>query len=307
MTLLILHSLPPDSVPAGRERLEFDLTAGVESIAAVTPGAIIAGVRGDVKEVVEAIGRYRPDVVFNACEEPFGRSELGWHSAALLEWLDIPFTGCGSATLAVCQRKDFTNAILAAADVAIPDAMGFPCIVKPALEHGSIGVHRHSICTNPDELTRVRGLIDGPVVIQRFLPGREFAVALWGGIHPEQSAVGEICFVNGLRLITYAAKWLPASDDWINSPVRYDTDLAPALRTAVIDVAIRAWDALGVRGYARVDVRLDEHGVPHVLDVNPNPDLTPGGGIQRAVVEAGWTWEQFVRKQIEWASAFARS
>ena len=65
--------------------------------------------------------------------------------------------------------------------------------------------------------------------------------------------------------------------------------------------ALGAWRAVEARGYLRVDLRLDAGGQPRVLDVNPNPELAPGVGIHRAVTEAGWTWERFVRQQVLWA------
>ena len=63
----------------------------------------------------------------------------------------------------------------------------------------------------------------------------------------------------------------------------------------------KRWQAVDGRGYMRVDIRLDGEQTPHVLDVNPNPEIGPGVGICRAAQEAGWTWEQFVRQQVEWA------
>ena len=78
-------------------------------------------------------------------------------------------------------------------------------------------------------------------------------------------------------------------------------ELKPALREAVVAAARGAWAAVEARGYMRVDLRLNDAGAPFVLDVNPNPELGPGVGICRAVQEVGWSWERFVRQQIEWA------
>ena len=69
----------------------------------------------------------------------------------------------------------------------------------------------------------------------------------------------------------------------------------------MFSAAVGAWNAVGARGYLTVDVRLDAAGNPFVLDVNPNSDLGPGVGVARAAEEAGWTWERFVRQQVEWA------
>lgn len=307
MRVLILHTVPPDDVPEGRDRAEFDVSAGVRSIAEIVPDAVLEAVRGEPRELLDVLARHQPDVVFNACEAPLGRPDLEAPCAALFEWLNVPFTGSGSEALALCRRKDHANAVLAAAGVRIPAADRFPCIVKPAGEDGSAGIHSQSVCADAEALARARPLVEGPAVVQEFLTGREFAVALWGARAPDCVSIGEIQYRNGLQLITYAAKWAEDSDDFGNSPMVYGAAIEPALREQLVSGARAAWHALGLRGYARVDLRLDARGLPCVLDVNPNPDLSPGAGIHRAVVEAGWTWERFVRMQIEWALSSATS
>jgi D-alanine-D-alanine ligase len=299
--VLVLHTLPPDATAKGRSRDEFDLSEAASAVAAVLPEARMAGVHGDAREILALLEKEKPDVVFNACEAPLGRPDLEAHLAALLEWSGVRFTGCGSETLALCRRKDRAGALLAAAGVAVPREGAFPCIVKPAAEDGSAGITARSMCRNEQEVARARARWDGPVIVQEFLPGREFAVSLWGAREPEHSSIGEFCFRGGLALNTYASKWDTESEDFANSPLFYDSEIAEPLRTEVLRQALGAWRAVEARGYLRVDLRLDAGGQPRVLDVNPNPELAPGVGIHRAVTEAGWTWERFVRQQVLWA------
>jgi D-alanine-D-alanine ligase len=299
--VLVLHTLPPPSAAPGRTVDEFNLDSAACNVASVLPDAVVAGVRGDVREVIALLDLHQPDVVFNVCEAPLGRADREAHVAALLELLDVRFTGSGSETLALCRRKDRTGAVLAAAGVRVPRAGVFPCIVKPADEDGSAGIFADSICDSPEAVARARARLSGPSIVQEFLPGREFAVALWGCDSPEHFSIGETHFNNGLRLITYAAKWDLASAEFADSPIDYSTQLDPALRDALVTAARGTWCAVAARGYMRVDIRLDASGAPHVIDVNPNPELGAGVGICRAVQEAGWTWERFVRQQVEWA------
>ncbi len=301
MKVLVLHTLPPQVVASDRDAGEFDLGAAAANIACVLPDAVVEGVRGETREILAMLDRHRPDVVFNACEAPEGRVDRESHVAALFEWLGVRFTGSGSETLALCRRKDRVNAVLAAAGVAVPRMGVFPCIVKPADEDGSAGIHHDSICNDAAAVARVQARLGGRTVVQQFLPGREFVVSLWGARDPDYWSIGETQFCNGLRLITYEAKWDLDSADFANSPLDYRTEIDPALRDAILAEACGAWRAVEARGYMRVDLRCDEAGTPYVLDVNPNPELGPGVGICRAVQEAGWSWEQFVRKQIEWA------
>jgi D-alanine-D-alanine ligase len=301
MRVLILYTLPPLSGPAGRRADEFDLSEAAQGLAEVLPEARMAAVRGEASEVLSLVEQERPDVVWNACEAPLGRPDREAHVASLLEWLGIRFTGCRSETLALCRRKDRVNAVLAAAGVGVPREGVFPCIVKPADEDGSAGIDANSVCRDAGELARARARWDGPVVVQEFLPGREFAVSLWGEAAPEHASIGEFCFRDGLLLNTYASKWDTQSADFANSPLSYATAIDSALEQAVRAAAEGSWRAVEARGYLRVDVRLDADQRPRVLDVNPNPELAPEVGIHRAVTEAGWTWGRFVRQQIAWA------
>lgn len=301
MKVLILYTVPPETVGPGREVCEFDLSQAARGIAEVLPEAVVFGVRGEPREILAALDRHAPEVVYNLCEAPLGRPDLEAHAAALLEWAGVRFTGSRSETLALCRRKDRTAAVLAAAGVPVPIGGGFPCVVKPADQDGSAAIDYDSVCEDAAALARARVRIPGPVVIQEFLPGREFAVSLWGSSAPEHVSIGETRFQKGLRLITYTAKWKTESADFVDSPLAYDIDLDATLRDAVVTVARGAWTAVGARGCLRVDVRLDARGRAKVLDVNPNPETAPEVGIYRAALEAGWTWERFVVAQLGWA------
>lgn len=301
MNVLVLYTLPPEGLRQGRLAGEFDLTEAADAVVRVLPGAEVAGLRGEAREVLALLGTRRPDVVFNLGEAPLGRPDREAHLAALLEWEGVRFTGSGSETLALCRRKDRTRAVLSAAGVPIPRPDGFPCIVKPADEDGSVGIDAGSVCADPDALARARARLRGSALVEEFLPGTEFVVSLWGRADPDHASIGEVSFTGGLRLFTYAAKWDLDSLDYAQSRLQYGTGMDPSLREALMDASRGAWRAVGARGYLRLDLRLDAEGVPRVLDVNPNPEMTPGVGMHRAVTEAGWSWGRFVRQLVEWA------
>jgi D-alanine-D-alanine ligase len=191
LKILVLHTLPPDIAPPGRQRDEFDLREAVKGIVEVLTDAAVAGIRGTLREVCEALQTHRPGVVFNLCEAPLGRPELEPHVAALLEWLEVPFTGSGSDTLALCRRKDRTKALLIAAGVSVPREGIFPCVVKPAGEDGSAGITHASLCADPLAVDRALAALGGPAIVEEFVPGREFAVSLWGRRQGEHASVGE--------------------------------------------------------------------------------------------------------------------
>jgi D-alanine-D-alanine ligase len=183
----------------------------------------------------------------------------------------------------------------------------FPAIVKPADEDGSAGISEASICADAAAVQEATRRWSGPVIVEEFLPGREFAVSLWGADEPDDVSIGETVFQKGLRLNTYASKWDVASADFANSPLDYHTALDDRLRAEVTAAARHAWRATGARGYLRVDVRCRTDHSPKVLDVNPNPELGPDVGICRAVQEAGWSWRAFVQRQVGFALARKRN
>jgi D-alanine-D-alanine ligase len=307
MKTLILYTLPPEEARVGHDIGEFDLTEAAQEVLRALPGADIAGVRGSAPEVLETLNSRRPEVVFNLCEAPLGRPDLEAHIAGLLEWQGVRFTGSGSETLALCRRKDWTKAILGAASVPVPREGVLPAIVKPADEDGSTEIYHESVCSNEKEVAKAVDRIVGPAIVEEFLPGKEFVISLWGQTEPDYHWIGEVFFQNGLNLFTYAAKWDLESDDYQNSRLHYNTQIESELRDALITTARAAWRAVGARGYLRMDVRLDEAGLPRVLDVNPNPEMSPDVGMHRAVTEAGWSWDHFIQQQVEWAQAPCQS
>jgi D-alanine-D-alanine ligase len=301
MKVLVAHTLPPATGAARRISGEFDLLEAAEAVGAALSGSVIHGIVGRTEEFGQLARVHRPDVVFNLCEAPLGRPELEAHAAAQWESLGVRFTGARSRTLALCRVKDQVNAVLASLGIPVPGSGTFPCVVKPAEEDGSAWIGRDSVCRDEVQLRLAIGRLPARALVEAFIPGREFAVSVWGREQAEHFSIGETVFGNGLELVTYEAKWLPDSSDFRDSPVSYATEIDAGLRGALVETAGRVWSAVGARGYMRVDARLDESGVPHVLDVNPNPALGRVGGIRDAARAAGWTWERFIEAQVDWA------
>jgi len=301
MKVVVAHTLAPSSPPDGRIPDEFDLGDACEAVISVVPGAIAQGIEGHDDEFANLVREHRPGVVFNLCEAPLGRPDREAHAASRWQSLGVRFTGARGATLELCRVKDRVNALLSACGIASPGRGSFPCLVKPAEEDGSAWIRRDSVCRGKEELKLALARVPTRALVEEFIPGREFAVSVWGGGQPEYFSVGETVFTNGLELITYDAKWMPGSADYIESPVSYATEVSAELRGTLEETAGSVWRAVGAHGYLRVDVRLNDAGVPYVLDVNPNPALGGSGGIRAAAEAVGWSWERFVTAQINWA------
>ncbi len=256
------------------------------------------------------------DAVLNLVEGLDGDGTREAAVAGLLEGLALPMTGASSETLSLCRRKDRVNAVLAAHGVAVPrwavvqvgsmpawDA--YPAIVKPLGQDGSLGIHEDSVVQDPWQLQAVLARPElartgNRALVQTFVPGRELNVGIVGqAVLP----VSEIVFEAGRRVVSYAAKWSPDSVDWGATTAVCPADIDPGLRARAVSLARAAWDAVDGVGYGRVDLRTGPDGELYVLEVNPNPDLSPTAGLARMADAAGWGFDGLVARILEEALA----
>jgi len=259
-------------------------------------------------------------VIFNLIESPPGRPWIHTDSTAVLELAGLPYTGSSPAAHALTTDKIATRALLASEGVAVapggrldldrPDVLDRvppPWIIKPAFEDASIGLEGDPVCaTREAALARGAGLArrfpDHPVLVERFLPGREFNISLlangkWVEVLPVAEMVYE-GFPEGMsRVLGYDAKWDESSFAYIHT-VRCFPEEDPVLGK-IREMALAAWRLCGLGGYARVDFRLDEDGVPHVLEVNTNPCLAANAGFMAAAGKAGLSQGDVVRRILE--------
>jgi D-alanine-D-alanine ligase len=299
------RAVPADSVAP--------VAASVFATLAGTPGVRVAHrTVFHPSEVLAALGDHRPDVVFNLCEALGGDSRLEVHAAWMLDRLGLPFTGSPYHALRHCLYKVEANHILGRAGVRVPATVrvdspdsvprvSFPAIVKPEREDGSTGIERDSVVYEMrslrDRVACVIETLEQPAVVQHYVHGREIAVSLLGGPLPRVLPPGEIQF-DGLppghpHILTFAAKWDPESVECTGT-VPVPAVLRPHELRRVAAIGRRAFEVLGLRDYGRVDVRLDPRGVPYVIDVNPNCDLSMGGGFSLAAGRAGLSYAAFV-------------
>lgn len=272
----------------------------------------------DVAALTSFLTRERPDAVFNCCESLSGRAELEMCVAGLFELLAIPYTGSTPLTLGLGLNKGLTKAVLQAHEVptagyrivdsvtALGGAAGlrWPLIVKPVAEDASIGIDEGAVVHTMEALRgRVEfllGELGAPVMVEEFVDGREFMIALLATAPGEWTMlpIEEVSFVGyppeHPRILTYAAKWLPDSVAYRTSAVSWPV-LSPELNDRLRQVALAAATAVGLRDYGRVDVRMRDDGGVFVLEVNPNPDIGPESGFVATARAAGWSYGDVVR------------
>jgi D-alanine-D-alanine ligase len=264
-----------------------------------------------------ALAGARPDVVFNLCEGIDGRSDRESDAAAAIESLGIRITGSGSRTLAVARRKDRVNGMLCAAGLPVPawalidggvlsQWSGYPSIVKPAGEDASVGIHQTSIVRDPSALARAveHARAHDPLLVQEYIDGREFNVGIVGASALPVAEIEFDSMPDGLwRIVSYDAKWAPGSIEDAGSRPRCPARIGEALAARLTALAQDAWTVVDGRGYGRVDLRMDARDHAWILDVNPNPDLSPDAGLARMADAAGIGYEDLIERVLAGALA----
>lgn len=262
-----------------------------------------------VSDIVEAVRQFSAHVVFNLCESLTSDPRYESSVAVVLERLGVAFTGASSHTLRLALDKYACSEVLRHAGVPtpwsalvrslddLPTVLSFPLIVKPNGEDGSTGIEGSSVVHTRDELLARLAVVRGPSILQRYVEGRELNAALLGSAPMEVLPLGEIDFsempAGSPRIVSYAAKWDPESAEWRGTRA-IEASLSPQLRARVERIAADTARALQLRSYARVDVRVDDRGLPWVIDVNPNCDLAPSAGLALAAQRANMDYESLV-------------
>ena len=298
----------PESDPmwASRADVAFVATSVATALAGSGYEPHLVGVDGDLALLRTRLLELEPDCAFNLCESLVGDARLESAVPLVLELLGLPFTGSAPEVLSLALRKDRVKRRLEAAGIPTPQGrvllgpadpcdLPFPLIVKPAREDGSAGISHSSVVHDPRQLaTRVAAVVEQfrqPCLVEEYIDGRELNVAMLGHPTPRVLPLSEIDF-SGLpagvpRIVSYDAKWTNGSvDDLGTVPVLHPA-LPNTVAARVRRAAADAFRAIGVRDYGRVDVRLSSAGMPYVVDVNPNCDLSPAAGMARAAAAVG--------------------
>jgi D-alanine-D-alanine ligase len=270
-----------------------------------------------VRDVLQALPA---DLVFNLFEGFDGCPETEALVADMLADLGFPFTGCPSSALALALDKPRTKALLqasgimtAAYQVLTPETwhlfhLNLPCIVKPCQEDASHGLTQESVVKDLASLERqvakVSRLFGGKALVEEFLAGDEFNATIIGNRNPVVMPISKIAYSlpPGMPAIfTFAAKWEPDSIySQCANPI-CPAEIESGLKQRITETAIAAFWLLGCRGYARVDMRMDTVGRLMVLEVNPNPDISPGCGAARQAGASGMSYRQFIEMVVQLA------
>ena len=280
----------------------------------------VMAIRDEILSVIHWLNEIRPDVVFNLCESVYGNACWEMNIPALLDLFRIPYTGSSPLTLGLCQDKGKVKDILQSQGILTPrykifdhqvepiKGNIFPIIVKPLHEDGSLGISKQSVVYDDEALNeQIRYVIDKyhqPALVEEFIDGRELNVSLAEtngkvGVLP----ISEIDYADlpegSPKICGYEAKWVAESAEYQKTKPICPAPLEWVMKRRVEHIAVKVFRLFGCRDYARVDMRLDRDGRLYVIEINPNPDISPQAGMTRAVKVQGMTYAEFIGGLID--------
>ncbi len=320
-TVVILYNqVTPDSSLDDR-----DVLAQVEVVSRALPGLgyhpVELGFSLSVKEIIDTIRKIDPLLVFNLTESVEGDGRLIHLATSILDHLGIPYTGCSNEAVFVTSNKLLSKKILHLAGIATPPWVtlnGFKpdqavpagsYIIKSAWEHASnwftedsvVSIDAGPVETKLKEKIKNREQQTGKEFFaEQYIDGREFNISILAG---QVLEVPEILFQNypgdKLKVVDFRAKWEEKSFEYRHTSRSFDFPGAdkPLLET-LRRITRQCWDLFELRGYARVDFRVDREGRPWVLELNANPCISPDSGFYAAAERSGIPFPQVVNRII---------
>jgi D-alanine-D-alanine ligase len=280
----------------------------------------VIAVRDEIFTVIHWLREVRPDVVFNLCESVYGNSCWEMNIPALLELFQIPYTGSPPLTLGLCQDKGRVKDILISQGIQTPryqildrssapiQVSLFPMIVKPLHEDGSLGISKESVVFDERALKKqIRYILDRydqPALVEEFIDGRELNVSLLEtngktNVLPI-SEIDYSEFPEGIpKICGYEAKWMPESLEYQRSKPICPASLKEGVEKEIESIASRVFSLFRCRDYARVDLRVSDEDKIYVIEVNPNPDISPQSGLTRSIKAQGMTYAEFIGNLLE--------
>lgn len=261
------------------------------------------------REVFDLVDRIQPDLVWNFVQTFHGSRYYESNIAGVLELCRVPYTGCGHRALMLCQDKALSKKILKHHRIPVPPfvvskrtqplkRLGksiFPVLVKPLAEEGSVGISRDSFAeTEEQALARTAFLherLKTDVIIEQYVQGREIYVGVIGNERLSVLPVRELKFSKvpegEPKFASFKAKWDEGYRERWGIHNTFAEDLTEAARRQIAETAKRVYRTLLMRGFGRIDMRLDDEGKLIVVEANPNPEIAQGEDLAEAAARAG--------------------
>lgn len=269
----------------------------------------------NIRNFINKLKEFNPDAIVNFIESVEGISNYEYCVAGLFELMDIQFTGNTSSTLGNCLNKERTKILLSSYGIVTPRfdvlepnqkithknlSLKFPIIMKLDEEDASIGISEFSVVKNFNELKRhykfLSETYNKKILLEEYIEGREINVAILNGKVLPPSEIDFTGLPEELpKIVTYEGKWIEGSEYYNFTKPVCPAKLSKKIKAKIEKIALYAYTVMNCRDYARVDIRLSKENTPYVIEVNPNPDISPDSGFVRAASAAGIGYDELLK------------
>jgi D-alanine-D-alanine ligase len=322
--LVLMHEdlVPPDhlnghDLKTVEWRTEYDVVSTLRKLGhEVQP----LGVKNDLGVIRSAIDEWKPHITFNLLEEFDGIAVYDQHVVSYLELLHMPYTGCNPRGLMLARDKALAKKVLSfhripypefievpqARTVKRPKWLTFPLIVKSVSEEASLGISQASIVEDDDKLKErvafIHNSVGSGALIERYIEGREFYVGVIGNGQLQVLPVWELIMdklpEDAKRIATERVKWSRKYQDKYGITSREAKNLPEGKAEEIQHLAKRVYRALGLSGYARIDMRMDAEGHLYVLEANPNPQIAHDEDFADSAEKASYPYEELLQELL---------
>ena len=323
--LVLMHEdlVPPDRPPAGQDvttaewKTEYDVVSTLRKFGHdVKP----LGVKSDLGVLRSAIEEWKPHIAFNLLEEFDGVAVYDQNVVSYLELLHVPYTGCNPRGLMLARDKVLSKKLFSFHRISFPDFivvpqgrrvkrpkwLPFPLIVKSVTEEASLGISQASIVQDDAKLKErvefIHASVGTGALIEQYIEGRELYVGVMGNGQLHVLPVWELIMdqlpEDARRIATERVKWSRTYQAKYGIRSGEAKNLPDGKAKEIQHLAKRVYRALGLSGYARIDVRMDAAGQVYVLEANPNPQIAHDEDFSDSAEHAGYTYQELLQELL---------
>ncbi len=322
LPVIIFHSPLADDAPADELDVLDEASFFSEGLKSIGYKVMTMPFCYDLQDLEKILNDHKPTLVINLVETLFSSGRFVHFAPAMLEHACVPFTGCSSEALYITSHKILAKRCMLANNIPTPafydqeslislnthvEDRSF--IIKSVWEHASFGLDETQtlLYAGTEKLaTKFAGKgnkLEG-FFAEEYVHGREFNLSIIGSLNsPEVLPIAEMCFdypAGKPRILGYRAKWDNDSFEYKHTYRRFlPVNQEAELQRELSDIGIKCWTAFGLKGYARIDFRVDSSGQVYVLEINSNPCISDDSGFVAAARQAGLTQEQLIQQIID--------
>jgi len=321
LALVHRHLIPPAKIEEGTDitsapwRTEYDV---ISTLTAMGHDVQTLGVHDDLGDIRRASSEWKPHIAFNLLEGFDDIVIFDQNVVSHLELLKLPYTGCNPRGLLLARDKSLSKKLLAYHRIAVPEfevvrigrpirrpkRLPFPLMVKSLTQEASIGISQASVVDSDEKLKErvafIHESIGTAALVEQYIDGREIYVGILGNQTLQALPVWELFFTNmpdgAKRIATDRVKWSVKYQKKYGIDSGPARDLPDAQAEGIQHLCKRAYRALELSGYARIDLRLDEAGNAWIIEANPNPQIAKGEDFAASAEKAGIGYEGVIQR-----------